>query len=152
MMIRGFGMLVVGSHSPFAEERAQRVGIGAEIAGVRLFGGENGDSSIHSSGGWRLSYCITDHLAIGYEGNYGWVSPRKAGSFFSADPDPEFTYKTFLFTNVVDFSYYLVLDRKLIENVISNAVRNLAMLIMRTLQISPFGRNDKKEGFRSDTI
>ena len=112
MKIRRFlalslGLLVANAHSPFAEERAQRLGIGAEIAGIRLFGGERGDSNIHSSGGWRLAYCISDHLAIGYEGNYGYVSPRKAGSFFSADPDPELAYKTFLLTNAIDVSYYL---------------------------------------------
>ncbi len=114
MKIRGFGalcfgVLVVSSHSPFAVERAQQVGIGVEIAGIRLFGGEKGDSIVHSSGGVRLSYCISDHLAIGYDGNYGWVSPRKSGSFFSTDPDPELRYKTFLLTNAVDVSYYLPL-------------------------------------------
>ena len=45
---------------------------------------------------------------------------------------------------------YLVFERKLSKTVISSVARNLIVLLILTFKISPFGRNDKKWGFRSD--
>ena len=45
----------------------------------------------------------------------------------------------------------LVSERKLTKTVISSKARNLIVLKIQTLKISPYGRNDKKRGFRSDT-
>ena len=47
---------------------------------------------------------------------------------------------------------YVVHERKVDNAVISSVARNLILLKRLSLQISPFGRNDKKRGFRSDTI
>ncbi|RKX62013.1 MAG: hypothetical protein DRP37_02645, partial [Thermodesulfobacteriota bacterium] len=40
----------------------------------------------------------------------------------------------------------------LTKTVISSKARNLIVLKIQALKISPYGRNDKKRGFRSDTI
>jgi len=48
--------------------------------------------------------------------------------------------------------FYLVSERKLTKTVISSKARNLIVLKIQALKISPYGRNDKKRGFRSDTI
>jgi hypothetical protein len=45
----------------------------------------------------------------------------------------------------------LVSERKLPKVVISSKARNLIVLKIHALKISPYGRNDKKRGFRSDT-
>ncbi len=49
------------------------------------------------------------------------------------------------------YSNYLVPERKLSEAVISSGARNLSVLLILKFKISPFGRNDKKWGFRSGT-
>ena len=46
---------------------------------------------------------------------------------------------------------YLVSERKLTKTVISSKARNLIVLKIQALKISPYGRNDKKRGFRSGT-
>ena len=48
-------------------------------------------------------------------------------------------------------SIYLVSERKLTKTVISSKARNLIVLKIQALKISPYGRNDKKRGFRSGT-
>ncbi|RKX60093.1 MAG: hypothetical protein DRP37_05675, partial [Thermodesulfobacteriota bacterium] len=40
---------------------------------------------------------------------------------------------------------------KLTKTVISSKARNLIVLKIQALKISPYGRNDKKRGFRSGT-
>ena len=45
----------------------------------------------------------------------------------------------------------LVPERKLSKTVISSVARNFMVLLILTFKISPFGRNDKKWGFRSGT-
>ena len=45
----------------------------------------------------------------------------------------------------------LVSERKLTKTVISSKARNLIVLKIQALKISPYGRNDKKRGFRSGT-
>ena len=47
---------------------------------------------------------------------------------------------------------YIVSERKLTKTVISSKARNLIVLKIQVLKISPYGRNDKKRGFRSGTI
>ena len=42
-------------------------------------------------------------------------------------------------------------ERKLTKTVISSKARNLIVLKIQALKISPYGRNDKKRGFRSGT-
>jgi len=44
-----------------------------------------------------------------------------------------------------------VSERKLIKTVISSKARNLIVLKIQALKISPYGRNDKKRDFRSGT-
>jgi len=44
-----------------------------------------------------------------------------------------------------------VSERKLTKTVISSKARNLIVLKIQALKISPYGRNDKKRGFRSGT-
>ena len=43
-------------------------------------------------------------------------------------------------------------ERKLTKTVISSKARNLIILKIQALKISPYGRNDKKRGFRSGTM
>ena len=45
----------------------------------------------------------------------------------------------------------VVSERKLTKTVISSKARNLIVLKIQALKISPYGRNDKKRGFRSGT-
>ena len=45
----------------------------------------------------------------------------------------------------------LVSERKLTKTVISSKARNLIILKIQALKISPYSRNDKKRGFRSGT-
>ena len=45
----------------------------------------------------------------------------------------------------------IVSERKLTKTVISSKARNLIVLKIQALKISPYGRNDKKRGFRSGT-
>ncbi|RKX58450.1 MAG: hypothetical protein DRP37_08045 [Thermodesulfobacteriota bacterium] len=42
-------------------------------------------------------------------------------------------------------------ERKLTKTVISSKARNLIVLKIQALKISPYGRNDKKRGFHSGT-
>ena len=48
-------------------------------------------------------------------------------------------------------NYELVPERKLSKTVISSVAKNFMVLLILTFKISPFGRNDKKWGFRSGT-
>jgi len=48
--------------------------------------------------------------------------------------------------------FILVSERKLTKTVISSNARNLIVLKIQALKISPYGRNDKKRGFRSGII
>ncbi|RKX59029.1 MAG: hypothetical protein DRP37_07125, partial [Thermodesulfobacteriota bacterium] len=41
---------------------------------------------------------------------------------------------------------YIVSERKLTKTVISSKARNLIVLKIQALKISPYGRNDKKRG------
>ena len=60
----------------------------------------------------------------------------------------------YFWNNMKDAKYlhYLVSERKLTKTVISSKARNLIILKIQALKISPYGRNDKKRGFRSGTI
>lgn len=98
-------------YSANGQHQSNVLGIGAELASIRLAGGEKGDSNINNSTGVRVAYFATDYLSVGYTGLYGHVQPRKGNSFFAADPTLPF--KTFLFSHALDVSFYLPIKKRL---------------------------------------
>jgi len=87
-----------------AHEFHQRLGIGINVDAIRLVGGEKGDSRINGWGGLSISYGVTPTLTLAYENSYGWVRPRKPGSYIKTNPDEPF--KTFLFRQHLYGIYY----------------------------------------------
>jgi outer membrane protein OmpA-like peptidoglycan-associated protein len=87
------------------QNKAQQMGIGLDLAGIRLTGGEHGDSNFNGWFGLRLSYFPSDRFGISYLGHYGYVSPKKHSSILPQYA--AFELKTFSLAQSVDFLYYI---------------------------------------------
>jgi outer membrane protein OmpA-like peptidoglycan-associated protein len=78
-----------------AHEFHQRLGVGLTADAIRLIGGEKGDSRINGWAGLYLSYGVARWFTLSFENSYGWVGPRKSGTFFQSNPKAPF--KTFMY-------------------------------------------------------
>lgn len=88
-----------------AHEFYQRLGVGLTVEAIRLAGGEKGDSMVNGWGGLSFSYGVTPFLTLNYDNAYGFVRPRKPGSYLHTNPNAPF--KTFMFSQQISGLWYL---------------------------------------------
>lgn len=87
-----------------ADDVPIRYSLGADLAAMRLSGGEKG-STIGMATAMHFSYTIYPKAFISFNLLYGRVKPRKDNSYFTSDPN--YDLQTILLLPSLDFTYKL---------------------------------------------